>query len=338
MKRKNFWILIIGIAVLCIIIPAASGAYNSLNKKSGNPSVEKPADKSANEENDQDKSENASSQPEENREQPAHEEYTVKAGDNLWEIAQKFQTSVESIKELNNLSENDLIPGQVLTIPSPGTQLKTEETTPSRSLDSRGRYVVQDGDSLWIIAEKLQISVDALRELNGLTGDQLRPGQTLQVSGEASLSNRQADQSTPAAEAKQDAPAPEQKTDPAPQPKSGIVETARQYLGASYVYGGSSPSGFDCSGFDQYVYKQHGISLPRVAGDQANVGTRVDSPAPGDLVFFTRAAGSGEISHVGIYIGNNTFIHARNKENGVTSNSLDDSSNYGKRFAGANRI
>ncbi len=86
-----------------------------------------------------------------------------------------------------------------------------------------------------------------------------------------------------------------------------IVEKAKTYLGTPYVWGGTSPSGFDCSGFVQYVFKEFGIALPRIAAAQATVGIRVKKAdlQLGDLVFFDTMGG---ISHVGIYIGNGNFI------------------------------
>ncbi|TWE11691.1 cell wall-associated NlpC family hydrolase [Rudaeicoccus suwonensis] len=88
---------------------------------------------------------------------------------------------------------------------------------------------------------------------------------------------------------------------------TGIVAIAERYLGTPYVYGGESPSGFDCSGLTQYVYAQAGISIPRTATAQMDAATLVSTPQPGDLVFF----GSGSYAyHVGIYIGNGMMIAA----------------------------
>lgn len=88
---------------------------------------------------------------------------------------------------------------------------------------------------------------------------------------------------------------------------TGIVAIAERYLGTPYVYGGESPSGFDCSGLTQYVYAQAGISIPRTATAQMDAATLVSNPQPGDLVFF----GSGSYAyHVGIYIGNGMMIAA----------------------------
>ncbi|MBT2699783.1 C40 family peptidase [Bacillus sp. ISL-40] len=88
---------------------------------------------------------------------------------------------------------------------------------------------------------------------------------------------------------------------------SAMIAYAKQFLGVPYVWGGSTPSGFDCSGFTSYVFRSVGINLPRVSRDQQNVGTRI-SPSqvqPGDLVFRGSPA-----YHVGIYIGGGQYIHA----------------------------
>ena len=103
---------------------------------------------------------------------------------------------------------------------------------------------------------------------------------------------------------------------------SGIVSIAERYLGRPYRYGANGPYSFDCSGFTSYVFNLIGIKLPRVANDQAHMGEKVASPAPGDLVFFS-AGRNGYMTHVGIYIGNNSFINA--DDEGVNIKSLDDS-------------
>ena len=120
---------------------------------------------------------------------------------------------------------------------------------------------------------------------------------------------------------------------------SGIVACAKQYLGCRYVSGGSSPStGFDCSGFTSYVYKQCGISISRSSGAQASNGTAVSKSnlQPGDLVIFNNRANTS-VGHVGIYIGGNTFIHAGNSGTGVITTSLSDSY-YSARYVTGRRI
>ena len=114
-----------------------------------------------------------------------------------------------------------------------------------------------------------------------------------------------------------------------------------QHLGTRYVYGGASPSGFDCSGFTMYVYSQHGYSLPHSATSQwqSGLGSRVYSIGelqPGDLVFFndpSRNAGKA-CSHAGIYIGSGQFIHSSSsKSNGVIISDLT-SGYYNTYFVG----
>jgi len=122
---------------------------------------------------------------------------------------------------------------------------------------------------------------------------------------------------------------------------SSIVDTAMQHLGTRYVYGGASPSGFDCSGFTMYIYKQFGYSLPHTATGQwqSGIGTRVYSISelqPGDLVFFndpSRNAGKA-CSHAGIYIGNGQHIHSSSsRSNGVIISDLT-SGYYNTYFIG----
>ena len=114
---------------------------------------------------------------------------------------------------------------------------------------------------------------------------------------------------------------------------SSVVSYAKQFLGCKYVYGGTSPSGFYCSGFTQYVYKHFGVNLNRTAAAQYSNGKSVTSLQAGDLVMF----GKSGINHVGIYIGGNTFIHAANKSQGVRTDSMS-TGYYKTNYIGARRI
>ena len=118
-----------------------------------------------------------------------------------------------------------------------------------------------------------------------------------------------------------------------------IVNYAMQFLGYPYVYGGSSPRGFDCSGFTSYIYKQFGYSLNRTASDQLDNGTSVSRSElqPGDLVMFKKGSSSRRASHVGIYIGNNQFIHSSTSRVGVIISGMDEAY-YTSGFVGARRI
>ena len=116
-----------------------------------------------------------------------------------------------------------------------------------------------------------------------------------------------------------------------------LLSMARQYVGVPYVLAGRSPSGFDCSGFIYYVFDQLGYGLPRMADGQFEVGIPVsrNSLEPGDLVFFeTYEPGP---SHVGIYIGNDQFIHASSGAGHVTVTPLNKTY-YRDRYLGARRI
>lgn len=107
---------------------------------------------------------------------------------------------------------------------------------------------------------------------------------------------------------------------------TAMIQFAERFLGTPYVYGGSTPSGFDCSGYTQYVYRHMGLSINRTAAAQASQGTPVAHGQwqTGDLLFFSYYGGSG-ISHVGIYIGNGVFIHASSSSGVRYSNVLTDS-------------
>ena len=121
---------------------------------------------------------------------------------------------------------------------------------------------------------------------------------------------------------------------------SEVVDLAMQYLGYPYCYGGSSPSGFDCSGFVRYVYSQFGCSLNRTASAQMSNGTSVSMSElqPGDLVFFLKSgSGASRASHVGIYIGGGQFIHASTSSTGVIISDMD-SAYYTTGFVGGRRI
>jgi cell wall-associated NlpC family hydrolase len=113
----------------------------------------------------------------------------------------------------------------------------------------------------------------------------------------------------------------------APAPSaSGIVGIAQSFFGVPYVYGGSSPSGFDCSGFTSYVYRQAGISIPRTASAQQAAATRVSNPSPGDLVFFGSPA-----YHVGIYVSPGRMIDAQRTGTVIGNHSIwTTPSGYGR--------
>lgn len=117
--------------------------------------------------------------------------------------------------------------------------------------------------------------------------------------------------------------------------RAGIVRTAERYVGAPYRHGGATPRGFDCSGYVMYVYKQNGILLPRQVHRQYDAGLhiRLRQAQPGDLVFF-RTSRNSRLSHVGIYLGGDRFIHAPRSGKRVSYANMDKPY-WKKRFRGA---
>ncbi len=119
--------------------------------------------------------------------------------------------------------------------------------------------------------------------------------------------------------------------------RKSIISTARGYIGVPYEWGGTSSSGFDCSGFVQTVFAENGITLPRGSGDQFREGDKISKKdmVPGDLIFFhTYTSGP---SHVGIWLGDGRFIHAESSPAGVTITPLETVPYWKERYHGSRR-
>ncbi|KOO47113.1 C40 family peptidase [Priestia koreensis] len=116
---------------------------------------------------------------------------------------------------------------------------------------------------------------------------------------------------------------------------ASVISTAKKYMSVPYKWGGTTPSGFDCSGFLNYVYKKSaGVTLPRTVAGIYQKGSKVSSPKAGDIVFFhTYTSGA---SHAGIYVGNGKFIHSSSSQ-GVSIASLSNSY-WSKRYMGAKSV
>ena len=121
--------------------------------------------------------------------------------------------------------------------------------------------------------------------------------------------------------------------------RQDIVDYAATLLGCKYVYGGTSPKGFDCSGFTQYVFSQYGVSLSHSSSAQYSNSVQISRSElqVGDLVFFSQTKGSSKVGHVGIYVGDNDFIHSAAPGKGVQYDSMD-SSYYSSHYVGSGRV
>ncbi|WP_163099414.1 LysM peptidoglycan-binding domain-containing protein [Peribacillus alkalitolerans] len=247
--------------------------------------------------------------------------YTVVKGDTLSKIATKYKVSVAQLQSWNKLKRPAINLGQKLIVSDPTKN--TASAVPNKPVPPKATpsskdiiHIVKKDESLWKIATLYQTTVEQLYILNNLKSDALKLGQILIISKDG--------QATPA-------------TPVEPDKEDALIELAKKLVGIPYVWAGTSPAGFDCSGFIYYVYSNSGFSISRLSSyiyfDKAK---EVDKPMPGDSVFFYTSSKNQVISHMGIYLGNDQFIHASSSK-GVAINSLEESY-YKTRFAGIKRI
>ncbi|MEH7275898.1 C40 family peptidase [Neobacillus vireti] len=255
--------------------------------------------------------------------------YVVKSGDYLGKIAKQFATSVKELKDLNGLKSDMIYAGQTLKVSGKvetPTPPPAAVTPPPANVSSTTVYSVVSGDTLSKIGVQYKMTVQELKQLNGLNSDMIYVGQKLKVSGKASVTTPPPAPTTPVK------PPAESSSDF----QTEFVSVAKSLMGIPYLWAGSSLSGFDCSGFIYYAANKAGYKIGRYSA--AGYYSRtfyVDQPQPGDLVFFENTYKKG-ISHLGIYIGNNEFIHADEK-NGVSIANLSNPY-YTKHFDGFKRF
>lgn len=250
--------------------------------------------------------------------------YTVKSGDTLGAIAAQYSISLSDLMSWNGISNHLIYPGQVLKVskngstapaPAPAPTPQTPAAPPKQSEGTGSTtYTVKSGDTLSGIGYRYGVSVQDLKSWNGLKSDMIYVGQKLSVKGNGTVTAPPAPAPTPAAPPENVSTSFNVDT---------LLKEAKSHLGTPYVWGGSSVGGFDCSGYIYYVYKQAGAPVQRLSsGGYYNRSYYVNNPQPGDLVFFENTYKKG-ISHLGIYLGNDQFIHAG--DNGVQISSLSNS-------------
>lgn len=285
--------------------------------------------------------------------------HTIKKGETLSAIARKHHTTVAEVRKINGLKKGDVIRyGKVLYIP-------TNTYVSNIGMDTKQtKYVIKKGDTLSAIAKKHHTSIVKVRKANGLRKNAtLKIGKILKVpQNKKSISFAKVDKS-----------ASDQKMVTALSvldrislnenkvKKSNtfafsdifensnkkdadkcvrITSAAKEKLGKRYVWGASGNGNtYDCSSFVKYVYKKNGINLPRTSINQSKFGKHIERSQleKGDLIFFdTSKKRKGYVNHVGIYLGDNKFIHASSAKKKVVITSLDKNF-YSNRYKGARR-
>lgn len=249
------------------------------------------------------------------------ERYVVKPGDSLYSLSKTFGVPIPAIKEANGLKDHLIKPKQVLIIP-------TLRDDPSKSSPFETfPYEVKRGESLYQISKKMGCSIDEIKNINRLQTDLLRTGQTLLLPKRElphedleelgdGLEGHQVDESKEVAgESNGKWSGPEE--------RNLFIRVAKSFLGIPYRLGGATIRGIDCSAFVKKIYDIFNVSLPRTAKEQFHFGKKVerDELEEGDLVFF-KTRGPGQ-PHVGIYIGNNEFVHASYRSKEVRIDRLD---------------
>ena len=215
-----------------------------------------------------------------------HTTATVKSGDSLYAIAQEYGVSVASLREANPNLGNSLTVGQSLIINNP-------TKNPAAASSSSQQAQASSASSQQQAPQAREAAAPQARTANNQQAAQSNNNQQQNNNNQAAQASSQAQQSSTTRTGS----------------GNNVVSYAESFIGVPYVYGGTTPSGFDCSGFVQYVYNHFGKSLPRTTTQQENCGTQipVSQAQPGDLYFW---GNKGSAYHVAICVGNGKYIAA----------------------------
>ena len=299
--------------------------------------------------------------------------YTIKRGDTLYKIARRHNTTTTRVLLANNMRRGSkLKEGKTIKVPvdtftlekdistakvasnsvNPKIKKKFKKIVVSKSLL---HHKVKRGETIYSIAKKNNITVKSLKLANKLKSNRdLKIGRVLQLPN----TNKSVVKLKLAKKTKSKKRKKKHSNRIALNPQTGksldnlilslsssnkrkaLPQFARKYLGKRYVWGATGPYRFDCSGFTSYVCKKNGVSIPRTSINQSKVGKYVSRSnlKAGDLIFFdTSKRRRGYVNHVGIYIGNNKFIHASSAKKKVVVTSLN-APFYRSRFKWGRRM
>ncbi|OUZ40782.1 hydrolase [Solibacillus kalamii] len=288
--------------------------------------------------------------------------YTVKHGDTLTKIAKAHNTTINQLRQWNKLSLDRIFIAQKLVVaPAKSAVSKTAAAKTTavsvveekvETLQNAVSHTVIKGDNLTKIAKKYSISVASIKQLNNLKTDAIKVGQKLTISQqstkdlaveapsaktvEAEINFNQTADDAIEKQLKKEVAMPGKVSQQTERLYAQAIETANAVLGTPYKYGGTTTDGFDCSGFVNYIFNSVGIQMDRKSSlmyfEQDT--TKVTQPVPGDLVFFKNTF-IPNVSHMGIYIGNDEFIHAGSK--GITVSNVKEKY-WDERFVAYKRI
>lgn len=239
---------------------------------------------------------------------------------------QAVETATEPTQETQQPEQQPQAVSKTLYVNSATVRVRKEASTSSEIVIS-----IPVNTAVEVVAEQGEWSQVKVNGKEGYISSSLLSATKQETTSRSTTTPRKTDTNT----AQQKQPEKTTNTPKSSGKGSTVLATAQQYIGCKYVYGGTTPSGFDCSGFTSYVYKAHGVSLSRTAAGQYSNGVAVSRSdlQPGDLVMF----GKSGISHVAIYAGGGKIVHAANSSRGVTTDTIN-SGYYNKNYVGARRV
>jgi LysM repeat protein len=276
----------------------------------------------------------------------SEERYTVKPGDTLYGISKSYGVCIEALKKANAIEGDLLKPKQILTIPSQRDHkfneavIKTSSQAPQKFTEKKIKkvseeietYVVQKGDCLSSISKRVGFSIEEIKKTNGLHTSALKIGQILILPQDENQWDEEVEELRDGEGIGEVLPREGEQGESTassflgrwsnPEERNLFVRVVKTFLGVPYKLGGSTLKGIDCSAFVKKIYEIFKVELPRTTREQFSVGRKIekDQLEEGDLVFFKRR---GNSTHVGIYIGDNQFVHASYRNREVKIDHLD---------------